>query len=66
MEKTICISCSPSDSAPVKTHCIECGAGLCVGHIFECRKCDKPMCRSCWSKLGKDFCTKCNKIKGER
>lgn len=51
-----CVSCS----ALVIERCVECGAGLCSGHIFECRKCNKPMCRSCWTKLGRDFCKACS------
>jgi hypothetical protein len=57
-----CVSCK-DESRPIKTHCIECGAALCAGHIFECRKCDKPMCIACWRKSGKDFCKACNEAK---
>ncbi len=43
------------------TRCIKCGAGICARHIFECRKCNKPMCMSCWRELGKDLCGSCKK-----
>lgn len=55
-----CISCHESSNAPVTNHCAECDSGLCAGHIFECRKCEKPMCRTCWAKNGKDLCPTCN------
>ena len=55
-----CVSCPESSDSPVVTHCVECGAGLCAGHIFECRKCDKPMCHECWAKYGKDLCKHCS------
>jgi hypothetical protein len=54
-----CISCSDSNIAAV-THCVICGGGLCAGHIFECRKCNKPMCHTCWKKAGKDLCPSCS------
>jgi len=55
-----CVSCSVEglDSAVV-IHCVECYNGLCDVHVFECRKCNNPMCIDCWRKLGKDLCSIC-------
>lgn len=59
-EKSVnCVSCSEPNTATVTTHCVECGAGLCSAHIFECRGCNMPMCIACWRKLGKDLCMVC-------
>ncbi len=55
-----CVSCAESDDRPVVANCIECNAGMCVGHIYECRKCEQPMCNSCWKKRGKDLCRTCS------
>ena len=51
-----CVSCTESNDVIITAHCVECNAPLCAGHIFECRACDRPMCNSCWNRLGKDFC----------
>ena len=55
-----CVSCPESTDIVIVAYCIECNAPLCAGHIFECRACDKPMCNTCWKKLGKDFCKTCS------
>lgn len=46
--------------APITEYCFVCGAGICAGHIFECRPpCDNKMCHGCWTKNGKDLCPAC-------
>ena len=54
-----CVSCHESSDAPVVANCVECNAALCMGHIFECHKCEVPMCHSCWVNNGKLNCNKC-------
>jgi len=41
-------------------YCIYCNEELDPGQIFECRKCDRPMCRSCWKVRGGDLCEDCS------
>ena len=41
-------------------NCVECKAVLCADHIFNCKRCGKPMCHSCYVKNGNDFCSKCS------
>lgn len=60
MAEEKCVSCLESSGAPVVTHCVECGGGLCAGHIFECSNCEQPMCHPCWVKNGKEFCSDCS------
>lgn len=54
-----CASCPEDANRKVVSECKECKGVLCGGHIFECRKCGKPMCHSCWAKNGKDLCSDC-------
>lgn len=44
---------------PIAEYCFKCDAGICAGHIFECRQCGNPMCHACWTELGQDLCPAC-------
>ena len=57
-DKCASVKEAPCDS-PVTAYCFVCGAGMCAGHIFECRKCQNPMCHKCWTEKGKDLCPAC-------
>ena len=55
-----CTSCPEYKQNDATVKCSECGAELCLLHIFECRKCNKPMCLSCWREAGRDLCRACS------